>query len=58
MNLENIKNQINAKLEGRTFEQLVWIWDNFTKMESSSVIEDKIMDKMAEVDEERFIEWA
>ena len=51
-------NKINDLLKGKTFDELIEIYDKFTEKEFDWNIEMAIMSKMEKVDLDRFIKWA
>ena len=59
MTTKQINKSVHEKLEGATFEQLVEI---FTGLENAGVynsdIDNAIMEKMEEVNEDKFLKWA
>jgi hypothetical protein len=51
-------NKINALLTGKTFEQLVEIYEGFTAKQDNFTIENLIIDTMEKVDLAKFIKWS
>lgn len=50
--------KINQLLQGKSFDELVEIYEGFTAKEFNLQIENAIVNKMEQVDFERFIKWA
>lgn len=50
-------NKITELLKGKSFDELVDIYEAFISKEFNLTIESIILDKMMEIDEVKFIEW-
>jgi len=58
MNIDLV-NKVNKLIKGKTFDDLIEIMEGLEKSDDVNVeIELIIMNKMEELDSERFIEWA
>lgn len=51
-------NKITELLKGKTFEQLVEIYEGFTAKQDNFTIENLIIDTMEKVDCSKFIKWS
>lgn len=51
-------NKVAELLKGKTFEELVEIYEGFTAKEQNFTIENMIIDTMEKVNFEKFIKWS
>lgn len=59
MNFKKLLNNVKESLEGKTFDELVEVFEEWDNSEYYNVeIDNMLMDLMEATDEERFIEFA